>query len=115
MHAERQDGSDSLETNEADLFDIAVDNEITNNTRQRSSRDSRSGRNGSHVANPKRQSKNEKYGFGGKKRHSKSGDALSSGDLSGFSVKKMKAGRARTKLTKSPRLGKSKRMAHGPK
>lgn len=42
--------------------------------------------------NHKRQKKNEKYGFGGKKRHVKSGDAASSGDLSGFSVKRNRAG-----------------------
>lgn len=38
----------------------------------------------------KRQKKDEKFGFGGKKRFSKSGDAASSGDLKGFSSKKMK-------------------------
>jgi rRNA-processing protein EBP2 len=38
----------------------------------------------------KRQKKNDKFGFGGKKRFSKSGDAMSSGDLSGFSTRKMK-------------------------
>ena len=38
----------------------------------------------------KRQKRDEKYGYGGKKRFSKSGDAQSSGDLRGFSSKKMK-------------------------
>lgn len=54
----------------------------------------------------KRQKKNEKFGFGGKKRHAKSGDAMSSGDLRGYSVKKMKGGAAGPK-----RPGKSKRAA----
>jgi rRNA-processing protein EBP2 len=38
----------------------------------------------------KRQKRDAKFGFGGKKRFSKSGDAVSSGDLRGFSAKKMK-------------------------
>ena len=50
--------------------------------------------------NVKRQ-KQDKYGFGGKKRFSKSGDAASSGDLKGFSAAKMKG--------KSKRPGKSRR------
>jgi rRNA-processing protein EBP2 len=56
----------------------------------------------------KRQKKNEKYGFGGKKRHAKSGDAMSSGDLRSFSVKKMKGG---PKGGGAKRPGKSKRAA----
>lgn len=39
----------------------------------------------------KRQKRDEKFGFGGKKRFAKSGDAISSGDLSGFSAKKKKS------------------------
>lgn len=54
------------------------------------------------AGNSKRQKKDEKFGFGGKKRHAKSGDATSSGDLRNFSAKKMKAGGAK-------RPGKSKR------
>lgn len=38
----------------------------------------------------KRQKKEEKFGYGGKKRFAKSGDAVSSGDLKGFSVRRMK-------------------------
>ena len=51
----------------------------------------------------KRHKKDAKFGFGGKKRFSKSGDALSSGDVKGFSIHKMKG------LTGSRRLGKSRR------
>ncbi len=58
----------------------------------------------------KRQKKNEKFGFGGKKKHSKSGDATSSADLSGFSVKRMKGG-AKGKTPKTARLGKNRRKA----
>jgi rRNA-processing protein EBP2 len=43
----------------------------------------------------KRQKKDAKHGFGGKKRFAKSGDAMSSGDLSGFSARKMKGGAAK--------------------
>lgn len=42
--------------------------------------------------NAKRQKKDSKFGHGGKKRYAKSGDAASSGDLSGFSAKRMKTG-----------------------
>lgn len=66
--------------------------------------------------NQKRQKKNEKYGFGGKKRHAKSGDAASSGDLSGFDPKRMKSGGARGgaggKVAKA-RPGKARRKAMG--
>jgi rRNA-processing protein EBP2 len=62
----------------------------------------------------KRQKKNEKYGFGGKKKHSKSGDAMSSADLSGFSAKRMKSG-AKSKPAKTARLGKARRNAGAQK
>lgn len=52
----------------------------------------------------KRQKKDDKFGFGGKKRFSKSGDAASTADLQAFSVKKMKAVKKGTQ-----RLGKSRR------
>lgn len=55
-------------------------------------------------AQNKRQKKNDTFGFGGKKRFSKSGDAASSADLRGFSTKKMKGQRKA-----SQRLGKSRR------
>lgn len=88
---ERQEGGGGQSTNEGDIFDVAVDNEIKSNQRSGPS------------VNHKRTKKNEKYGFGGKKRLAKSGDAMSSGDLSGFNAKKMKA--------KSHRPGKGKRKA----
>ncbi|KAK4946725.1 rRNA-processing protein EBP2 [Elasticomyces elasticus] len=51
----------------------------------------------------KRQKKDQKYGFGGKKRFSKSGDAMSSGDMREFSASRMKG--------KPKRPGKSRRAA----
>ncbi|RMZ84714.1 hypothetical protein DV737_g924, partial [Chaetothyriales sp. CBS 132003] len=66
----------------------------------------RSGRErGEAPPNAKRQKKDAKFGFGGKKKYSKSGDAKSSADLSGFSMARMK-GKAKPK-----RLGKSRRAA----
>lgn len=64
-----------------------------------------SARNGARLrTQSKRQKKDGKFGFGGKKRFSKSGDAASSADLRGFSSKKMKG-----QKKVSQRLGKSKR------
>ncbi len=42
----------------------------------------------------KRQKRDQKFGFGGKKRFSKSGDAMSSGDVSGFNKGGRAGGRA---------------------
>ncbi|KAK1997055.1 Ebp2-domain-containing protein [Colletotrichum falcatum] len=109
LKRKRQEGSSNLDTHEADLFDVGVDNEIKSHTNSSGRRDGKrdGGRSGSGV-NAKRVKKNEKYGFGGKKRHSKSGDAISSGDLSAFNPKRMKGG-----IGKKPqqRPGKNRRKA----
>lgn len=91
--------------NDDELFDVAIDDSNNNNRNNRRGNNAGTGAGG---ANAKRQKKNEKYGFGGKKRFAKSGDAMSSADLSGFSAKKMKAkgGGAAKK-----RPGKSRRQA----
>jgi len=69
----------------------------------------RSRRNGTGgQVNNKRQKRDEKFGFGGKKRFSKSGDAASSADIRGFSAKKMKG-----QKKGSQRLGKSRRAKQG--
>ncbi|KAL4920422.1 eukaryotic rRNA processing protein EBP2-domain-containing protein [Aspergillus aurantiobrunneus] len=81
-----------------DLFDVAVEEAVQENPRKR-------GRGETGGPSMKRQKKNEKFGFGGKKRYAKSGDAASSGDLRGFSIKKMKGGGG------PKRPGKSKRAA----
>ena len=77
---ERQ-GADIGNTKEEDLFDVALDNEATSTDRRRS--DGKPGPN-------KRAKKDQKFGFGGKKRHAKSNDAQSTSDGRSFSVKKMK-------------------------
>ncbi|KAI1801396.1 Ebp2-domain-containing protein [Daldinia bambusicola] len=114
LKRKRQESSGDLGTTEADLFDVGVDNELSKHNAQRAfSR----GKDGERAgAGAKRQKKNEKYGFGGKKRHAKSGDAISSGDLSSFNPRKMKAGGSGAGAKKGgkpvkPRLGKSRRNA----
>ncbi|VUC37842.1 unnamed protein product [Clonostachys rosea] len=102
----QETGGAGLGTNEADLFDVGIDNELAKyDSRSGSGRGNMGGRNGG--GNQKRQKKDEKYGFGGKKRHAKSGDAVSSSDLSGFNPKAMKA---KGKVGKS-RPGKGRRKA----
>ncbi|KAF7720280.1 rRNA processing protein [Penicillium ucsense] len=76
-----------------DLFDVAIEETGKPEKRNREG-----------GPNAKRQKRDQKFGFGGKKRFSKSGDAASTGDMRGFSQKKMKAGA-------SKRPGKSKRAA----
>ncbi|KAG6127252.1 hypothetical protein E4U38_001670 [Claviceps purpurea] len=85
LKRKRQESGGDMATNEADIFDVSVDNELASHSKRKVATE-RAG------TGAKRQKKNEKYGFGGKKRHAKSGDAISSGDLSHFNTKKMKAG-----------------------
>lgn len=125
-HTERQESSTDLPSREADLFDVSVDTEIKSHTnRDKSSGKGRGGRDGG--PNPKRLKKDSKFGFGGKKRHAKSNDAESAGDLSGFrssvngNRRGGKAGRGGGRGGfggvgrggrggKAPRLGKSRRQ-----
>ncbi|KAK0668840.1 putative rRNA-processing protein EBP2 [Cercophora samala] len=122
LKKKRKDGgSAALGAREVDdMFDVAVDNELGGNNNKAGGKRGRSA--GDHgPPNAKRQKKNEKYGFGGKKRFGKSGDAMSSGDMTGFSAKRMKSGggagdgkktfssmSSKAKGSK-PRLGKDKR------
>ncbi|EEP80197.1 hypothetical protein UREG_05039 [Uncinocarpus reesii 1704] len=85
-------------TEDENLFDVALED---------ASKSDRKRQNPAGGSNFKRQKKNEKYGFGGKKRFAKSGDAVSSGDLKGFSVNKMKG----KKSGAAKRPGKSRRAA----
>ena len=97
ISVERKADSSAPTDDANDLFDVAIEDADKSDSRKR-------GRGGGSdgASNVKRQKKNQKFGFGGKKRFSKSGDATSSGDLRSFSVKKMKSGGAK-------RPGKSKR------
>ncbi|KKA25968.1 hypothetical protein TD95_002173 [Thielaviopsis punctulata] len=113
LKRKRQENSNDLGTHEGDVFDVAVDNELKT-YRNKSEANGRFSGNG---PNAKRLKKNEKYGFGGKKRHMKSGDATSSGDLSGFSNKRNKApfsgagGGGKKKGGAAQRPGKARRKA----
>ena len=91
---------DTATAHEEDLFDVALEDAAKED---RSSKSARDGAGRGRTQN-KRQKKDEKFGFGGKKRYSKSSDAASTGDLRGFSAKKMKGQRMGTQ-----RLGKSRR------
>ncbi|KAH9877783.1 hypothetical protein J1614_003000 [Plenodomus biglobosus] len=80
----KRQGADITATHEEDLFDVAVKNDDSKpGKRERSD-------GGGKTFNNKRQKKDQKYGFGGKKRHAKSNDAQSSADGRDFSVKRMK-------------------------
>ncbi|EGP88686.1 uncharacterized protein MYCGRDRAFT_99446 [Zymoseptoria tritici IPO323] len=83
-----------------DTFDVAVEDAATTAASDRATRRAKGAADGEKGR--KRQKKDEKFGFGGRKKWAKSNDAKSTGDLSGYSVKKMKGGG-------KPRPGKSKR------
>ncbi|OBT46730.1 hypothetical protein VE00_02554 [Pseudogymnoascus sp. WSF 3629] len=99
LKRKRQDGDGPTGTNEADIFDVALEEASTKPE----------GRDRSEKRN-KRNKKDEKYGFGGKKRHAKSNDAHTTGDLTGFSSRKMKGqskpGAAKARPGKARRAGK---------
>ncbi|SMQ48555.1 unnamed protein product [Zymoseptoria tritici ST99CH_3D7] len=95
----KRQGAD-LTANEADTFDVAVEDAATTAASDRATRRAKGAADGEKGR--KRQKKDEKFGFGGRKKWAKSNDAKSTGDLSGYSVKKMKGGG-------KPRPGKSKR------
>ncbi|KAI8909955.1 eukaryotic rRNA processing protein EBP2-domain-containing protein [Powellomyces hirtus] len=76
-------------------------------------------RSSSSNTNSKRKRKDEKFGFGGSKRHKKTNDAESVDNMSGFSTRKMKSGSKSSYAQKGkgkpvgskPRLGKGRRQA----
>lgn len=84
---------------ETDMFDVALEDASKADRASKRPRTSEGGRGPN-----KRSKKDAKYGFGGKKRFAKSGDAVSSSDLRGFSTQKMKG-----QKKSSQRLGKSRR------
>ena len=101
---ERASGDTTLTNEDADMFDVALEQASKPEPKDRHRRTG---------SNPKRQKKNDKYGFGGKKRHAKSNDAVSSADITGFSSKANKARQfgSRAKAgVKKKRPGKSVRQ-----
>lgn len=112
LKRKRQESGGDMATQEADIFDVGVEKELGKPGR-RGDKDGKNNRSGpgrgagaGGAQKGKRQKKDEKYGFGGKKRHGKSGDAVSSSDLSGFDPKRMKAG---GRVSKPSRPGKNRR------
>ncbi|KND02564.1 uncharacterized protein SPPG_03021 [Spizellomyces punctatus DAOM BR117] len=93
-HASAEGGRDDGD----DEFDVEVDS---------GSRGGKGGRGGKTAAGGKRKRKDEKFGFGGPKRHKKSNTADSTSDMSGFSLKKMKG---KPGVSKN-RPGKARRQA----
>ena len=107
MCAERS-GADLTVTNEDDLFDVALEDAATADKADKAAR--RQKKDPAGKPNVKRQKRDEKYGFGGKKRYKKSSDAISSADMRDFSTKRMKSdsfGGGKGKSSRRP--GKSKR------
>ncbi|KAF1944751.1 Ebp2-domain-containing protein [Clathrospora elynae] len=81
----KRQGADITTTNEEDLFDVAATTD-----EPKSERRGRKSDGDGKAFNNKRQKKDQKFGFGGKKRHAKSNDAQSSADTRDFSARKMK-------------------------
>ncbi|KAJ2344237.1 RRNA processing protein, partial [Coemansia sp. RSA 2618] len=94
---------------DADDFDIDVDSDDGASTGARAGSNKKGGK---QAPNKKRQIKNERFGFGGKKRGLKRNTADSTGDMSDFSVKRNKSGSfgGSAKKGKSKRPGKAKRQ-----
>jgi rRNA-processing protein EBP2 len=97
-------GADTGDTNEDSMFDVALDKETADIPRRK-----KGDRSSDDKSRAKRVKKDHKYGFGGKKKHAKSNDAKSSGDLGDFSSKRNKASFGGKKTAQRP--GKSKRAA----
>ncbi|KAK2855720.1 hypothetical protein FQN49_004907 [Arthroderma sp. PD_2] len=102
LKRKRRGGAGNGQTEESELFDIALEDSSKSDSRRGPPR----GKDG-EGSRSKRQRKDAKFGFGGKKRFGKSGDAVSSGDLSSFSASKMKG----KKTGAARRLGKGRREA----
>ncbi|KAI4717632.1 Ebp2-domain-containing protein [Aureobasidium sp. EXF-10727] len=98
----KRKGEDIGNANEDDMFDVALEDAAETEKKDKAARKA-GGASDRSKNNFKRVKRDEKYGFGGKKRFSKSNDAKSSSDMSGYSSKKMKGGK------KAQRPGKSRR------
>ena len=82
------------------MFDVALEDAATSAKKDRNTKRTNGADAGS---NRKRQKKDEKFGFGGKKRFAKSNDARSAGDMNGYSAKQMKGKGAKQRPGKSKR------------
>jgi len=102
-------GTDAETTKEDGMFDIALDEQTKDQPRREKRK--KGDRSSDDKSRAKRQKRDSKYGFGGKKKHSKSNDAMSSGDLVDFSQKKNRSsfGSGGGKKKTALRPGKAKR------
>ncbi|KAJ1959008.1 RRNA processing protein [Dipsacomyces acuminosporus] len=96
---------------DADDFEIDIESDDNDNAKGGRGKRAKTGKNGKPMPNKKRQMKNEKFGFGGKKRGIRKNTAESTADMSGFSAKSNKSTKfaAAHKKGKTKRPGKSKR------
>ncbi|KAF9998115.1 rRNA-processing protein and EBNA1-binding protein ebp2 [Entomortierella chlamydospora] len=118
----KRQGNDSS-ANADDEFDVALasdDEEMR--AYKTTGRNGNKGKKRSASSTPesrgKRLKKDQKFGFGGKKRHAKSNTADSSADVSAFNVKRnkstsFKAGHKATKTAAKKRPGKARRQSGG--
>ncbi|KAI8322464.1 eukaryotic rRNA processing [Martensiomyces pterosporus] len=97
---------------DAEDFEIDIDSDDDGSSKRAGGKKAKTGKNGKPMPNKKRQQKNEKFGFGGKKRGLRKNTAESTADMSGFSVKNNKNTKfsAVHKRGKTKRPGKSKRQ-----
>jgi rRNA-processing protein EBP2 len=104
IHFTERKGQDTGTVNEGDDLFENIDIEDSSGKPDR-----RNGPGNNRGSNSKRQKRDQKFGYGGKKRFAKSGDATSTADMRGFSTKRMKSAGGGTRAKK--RLGKSRRAA----
>ncbi|KAJ2233990.1 RRNA processing protein [Coemansia sp. RSA 1722] len=96
---------------DAEDFEIDIDSDGESSKRGKFGRDkTKAGK--KPMPNKKRQNKNEKFGYGGKKRGMKNNTAESTADISSFSAKRNKNAKfvAPSKRGKAQRPGKAKRQ-----
>ncbi|KAF9175906.1 rRNA-processing protein and EBNA1-binding protein ebp2 [Mortierella sp. AD011] len=118
----KRQGNDNS-TNADDEFDVALESDDEEMKAYKTvGQNGNKGKKRSASSTPesrgKRLKKDQKFGFGGKKRHSKSNTADSSADVSGFNVKRnkstsFKTGHKAAKAGAKKRLGKSRRQGGG--
>ncbi|KAG8631412.1 hypothetical protein KVT40_000552 [Elsinoe batatas] len=87
MLKKKRSGASIGNANEDDMFDVALEDAAVTEKKDKAARKAGGG---SGPPGAKRQKKNERFGYGGKKRFAKSNDAESSADTRSFSIKKMK-------------------------
>ncbi|KAJ2488690.1 RRNA processing protein [Coemansia sp. RSA 2050] len=97
---------------EVDDFEIDLASDDEGSSAKTKGARGKKGKDGKPMASKKRQLKNDKFGFGGKKRGLRKNTAESTSDMSGFSQKRNKSANfsAVHKRGKTKRPGKSKRQ-----